>query len=103
MNIKYQKLTRAELDIFIQMQIVIENSKSNLVQVFQSNSDMTVTNINSISDKDNNSIDTALLNSIISIAVGRQQSLFDRFKPNNTKNANADITVRQASKTSYIC
>jgi len=45
----------------------------------------------------------ALLQSIISIAIGQQWSLFNRFKSNRTiitKSVNAEETVRQASRAS---
>ena len=46
-------------------------------------------------------VTAALLQSIISIAVGQQWPLFNRFKSNRTtitKSVNAEETVRQASR-----
>jgi len=48
-------------------------------------------------------VTTALLQSIIPIAIGQQWSLFNRFKSNRTtttKNFNAEETVWQASRAS---
>jgi len=39
-----------------------------------------------------------LLNYIISIASGRQRSLFNKYKTNHTMSVNAEITVKQASR-----
>ena len=46
-------------------------------------------------------VTAALLQSIIPIAIGKQWSLFNRFKSNRTtttKSVNAEETVRQASR-----
>ncbi|OUM70059.1 hypothetical protein PIROE2DRAFT_2019 [Piromyces sp. E2] len=58
------------------------------------------TNVGLFSDIPFLLVTATLLNNIISIAIGRQRPLFDKFKPDNTKSVNADIIVRQISRVS---
>jgi len=60
------------------------------------------TKIGALSDTPFLTVTAALLNSIIPIAIGRQQLLLNRFKYNKSKSVNAEITVRQASRASTI-
>jgi len=58
------------------------------------------TKTGALSDTPFLTVTAALLNNIISIAIGLQRLLLSRFKSNKSKSVNAEITVRQASRAS---